>query len=133
MWLSTIWAVIILKKFYTVILFLVIALSLFLFYNKYTHTFSQKKWEDFPARRYKISSDLLENYKIIGLQKNELIELLGEDYIKNEKFFSEKIHNKPFDLDTNVVYYIGNDLLDARYIIFHIDNEVVIGYSFGAK
>ncbi len=124
---------VIIKKIYITIICCVLAFSSLLFYNNYTHTFSQKKWYSDPEQRFKITSDLLENHKIIGLTKYELIELLGEDYIKNANYFSEKIHNKPFDLNTNIVYYIGNDILDSRYLIFHIENEVITDYSFGVK
>lgn len=121
------------KKKYKIAFFITLTIVLLLFYNNYTHTFSQKKWAENPKERYKITSDLLENYNIIGLKKYELIELLGDDYIKNVNYFSEKIYNKPFDLNNNVVYYIGNDILEAMYIIFHMENDIVTGYSFGAK
>lgn len=95
--------------------------------------FSAEKWRSFPEKRYKITSDLIKNHNVIGMEKEKLIKTLGNDFLKEGTFFSEKIHHTKFYYENNIVYYIGEDLLESLYIIFHVENNIIIGYTYGAK
>ena len=77
--------------------------------------------------------DLLENHEIIGKSKKNLIKTLGDDFLKEGEFYSDQINSKKYYYTDNVIYYTGRDFLESLYIIFHIENDIVTGYTLGAK
>ena len=45
---------------------------------KKMETFTPEKWQKYPNFHYMMEEDLEKKYKLIGMKKNEIIELLGE-------------------------------------------------------
>ena len=86
----------------------------FLYFNHVSHEFSPEKWKNQPESREKITEDLFESYEVIGMTESEVTALLGDDYMKGE-------------------YYIGSYLLERIYLILHLEDGVVSGYTYGVK
>ena len=42
-------------------------------------------------------------------------------------------NDKTYDLKNNIVYYIGSELLERIYLILHLEDGVVSGYTYGVK
>lgn len=76
----------------------------------YAKDFNVEKWQEKKTLRYLMVDSLEETHKLIGMNENELIELLGEfDYKKED----------------NICYFIRNDL-GYHYLCFKFDNSVVV-------
>ena len=87
---------------------------------QYQHSFSTAKWERNPEERTKIVDDLLEDYEIVGMQKADVVELLGCNnndygYLNEENRF---------------VYYLGPERglisIDSEWLILDFANDIVV-------
>lgn len=45
-----------------------------------TNDFDKQTWESIPEERYKMSEDIIESKMLIGKTKQEIVELLGNDF-----------------------------------------------------
>ena len=104
----------------------------FLYFNHISHEFSPEKWKNQPESREKITEDLFESYEVIGMTESEVTALLGDDYMKGE-YFIDNLNDKTYDLKNNIVYYIGSYLLERIYLILHLEDGIVSGYTYGVK
>ncbi|TXE05130.1 hypothetical protein [Algoriphagus aquimarinus] len=90
----------------------IVYVSIFLIFI-FTATYYPKKefdkqlWISNPDIRYEMTGDLIDNNRLIGLSKNEVINLLGEDYY--------------FSTDTSINYDVG-------FVpgLFNIDPDVTL-------
>jgi len=120
-------------KLYNMIIFslfaaiAITALSAFIVF-KYQHTFTLEKWYKAPNDRTNIVADMLEKHKLIGMTEHEIISLLGhEENFANTKT-SFKISKTYFDPENTIVYYLGVDFMDDRWLIISLENNIVSSY-----
>ncbi|GGA67728.1 hypothetical protein [Ornithinibacillus halotolerans] len=89
----------------------------FLFFNQ--DKFSSERWKNEPKERGEMVDDFISTYGIIGMDKAEIMELLGEP------------ENVYFEDPKNIVYYLGDEpsmiKIDSYWLIiwFNEDNEAV--------
>lgn len=108
----------------------IIFFAVMLFYN-YQHTFSSEKWKSEPEKREFIVQDLLKKYELIGMSENEVIELLGDEDEKGSQQSSFKGDNTYYPPDSTLVYYIGKDFVDGRWLVLSLSRGIVNRISFG--
>ncbi len=107
----------------------IIAVLILVAHYKYTHTFTSEKWKTQSVDRSSMVDDLLKNQEIIGKTESEIVEMLGESEKEREGVFSGKIMNKEYDLENSLVYYIGEDVMDFRWLIIILSNSVCVDYE----
>lgn len=78
-------------------------LAIISYYPK--RTFDREQWLKTTEKRYEYTDDLVDNHKLIGLRKEEVIELLGRP-------FSEHKGSLHYDIG----YYPGTMALDPWYL-----------------
>lgn len=95
---------------------------------KYRHTFTIEKWLKEPDDRINIVNNLLEKHNLVGMTKEEIIFLLGEeeDYANTKTSF--KISNSYFEPESNIVYYLGIEYMDDIWLIISLENNIVVSY-----
>ena len=88
---------------------------------KYWHTFTPGKWLEYPEKRAKMTADLFEDFDLIGMSEDEIIELLGNN--NNDYGY--------FNKDNRFVYYLGNErtIIDSEWLLIDFENNVVCDYS----
>ena len=92
---------------------------------RYQHTFTIEKWHNAPNGRTKIVADFLEKHKITGMTKEEIISLLGEEETYANTKTSFKISKSYFDPENTIVYYLGVDFMDDRWLIISLENDII--------
>lgn len=107
----------------------IIAVLILVAHYKYAHTFTSEKWKTQSVDRSLMVDDLLKNQEIIGKTESEIVEMLGESEKEREGVFSGKINNKEYDLEHSLVYYIGEDVMDFRWLIIILSNSVCVDYE----
>ena len=95
---------------------------------RYQHTFTEEKWLDSPNERTKIVADLLEKHSLVGMTKNELVSLLGNEENNANAHTSFKISTIYFEPENTIAYYLGVDFMDDSWLIVSLENDIVIGY-----
>ena len=87
----------------------------------YWHSFSTKKWMDYPERRAKMTADLLDRYDLVGMSKEQIVELLGPD--NNEYGY--------FNQANRAVYFLGSErtIIDSEWLLIDFENDIVREYS----
>ena len=90
---------------------------------KYQHTFTVKKWHDDRDNRHKIVYDMLEKNEFIGMEKQQVIELLGNEDSNEQTSF--KISKKNYLPETSLIYYLGVDFMDTNWLILSMEKDVV--------
>lgn len=77
--------------------------------------FDKELWLKMEDKRYELVNDLIKNEKLIGKNKIEVIELLGDDY--NE-------------IENSINYYIGYEPsilgIDPSILIVEFENNIVV-------
>ena len=68
-------------------------------------TFDKEKWKESTEKRYEYADDLVDSHKLIGLRKEEVIELLGRPF-----------HEYEGSLDYDIGYYPGTMAMDPWYL-----------------
>lgn len=104
---------IILCSYIALTIFIILLFSIFFGLKSYFSKFSQEKWEKYSANRYYMINDLENSYKVIGKNKQEVIELLGNNYIENTD-------------QSAIMYDIQYSLVSVQYYILYYDNNIVI-------
>lgn len=86
---------------------------------KCEHTFNTSRWLRYPDERVKVVDDLLRQYDLVGLSKDQVIDLLGPE-----------TENAYFKEPGNMVYYLGPERglisLDSEWLVIELDDHVVI-------
>jgi hypothetical protein len=95
---------------------------------RYKYTFTVEKWLKTPNDRTNIVNDLLEKHKLIGMTEEEIIYLLGEEENYANTKTSFKISNDYYEPENTIVYYLGVDYMDDRWLIISIDKGIVSNY-----
>ena len=106
----------------TIILAVVIAIVSL--YSRWQHTFSTRRWKDSPEKRSNMVYSLLQKETLYGMERNNIIELLGYDQ-------HHAISNAPNEL----TYYLGsvNNPSGDRWLILEMKNDIVNQYYFRIK
>lgn len=74
--------------------------------------FDKSCWINMPLLRTYMISDIEQNYKITEMNKEQVIELLGEPTIKTTESCYE--------------YYVGTNLIDSEFYMITFENDKVI-------
>lgn len=102
----------------TVILSLLISIVLFIAWQYYQTQFTIERWKSSnPQQRGYMLNDLFQKHNLIGLSKNEVLDLLGEGYAQDN------------DNKYSWCYHVGDRFsftMDLLYIEF--ENDIVIDY-----
>lgn len=91
--------------------------------NESESHFSPEKWNQQKDKRVWMVDDLIENYNLVGMNKEKIIELLGESPSTN--YFKEP---------NNLVYWLGPERgfisIDSEWLIIWLNqNGIVINYE----
>ncbi len=81
-----------------------------------TYDFDQIEWNSNIEERYKMSEDIIESKILIGKTKNEIIEILGENYSSNT-------HNS---LIYELGFVPGLFNIDPDYLRINFENGIAI-------
>lgn len=108
----------------------VILAIVFIIYSQEVHRFTHEKWMLYPERRYLIVEDLLSSYSLVGMSEDDVISILGEE-TKGSQQSSFKGDRTYYDPEDTLVYYIGTDFLEGRWLILPLENKKVARISFG--
>jgi len=75
----------------------------------------------YPEKRAKMTSDLLENYELVGMTEDEVINLLGQNN-NDYGYFVE---------DNRFIYYLGNErtIIDSEWLLIDFENGIVTEYT----
>ncbi len=89
--------------------------------SAYWHSFSERKWANHPEKRAKMTDDLLRNYDLIGMSKEEIAGLLGTN--NNDYGY--------FNQENRWVYYLGSErtIMDSEWLLIDFDWDSVREYS----
>ncbi len=118
------WNIIIFSIFAALALAALIGFGIF----KYQHTFSAQRWKSLPDERTKMVGDFLEKHNIVGKSKEEIVSLLGKDYSYANTNTSFKLRKKNFDHKNTILYFLGVDFMDGRWLIISFENDIVSSY-----
>lgn len=88
--------------------------------------FSTERWLNDPDNRTAIVDDLLENYPLVGMTEQEILDLLG-DHDNSAGYFVE---------EDRYVYCLGIErgliAIDCEWLLIDFENGVVADYSVTA-
>ncbi len=70
---------------------------------------------------------MLEKYELIGMTEKEVYSLLGEEENYANAKTSFKISKTYFDPGNTIVYYLGVDYMDDRWLIISLEKGIVSG------
>lgn len=104
-----------------ILIYATISLGTYAGIHKYMQGFTSDKWEKYPKVRYLMLDDLADKYNFIGMNKDEVIDILGE---------SKAMYADPGDKDI-IDYYTGAGFIDPEMLSFEFqDNIVVDAYTY---
>lgn len=92
------------------------------------HTFSSEKWKKNPETRKHIVADLMNKYDLQSMSEADVIQLLGEEDRQQTSFKGDRTYYPP---DSTLVYYLGEDFMDSRWMMISFDGGGVVKVSFG--
>lgn len=99
-------------SFIILVLYVIILLSTMFGIKGYFCKFSKAKWENYISNRYCMIDDIEKNHNIIGKNKNEVIDLLGNNFIENNE-------------DSTIMYEIEYSLVAVKYYVLYFENDNV--------
>ncbi len=79
-------------------------------FNKERKTFTKEKWDRDISNRHRMADSLIRDYIVIGMARDEVIELLGINGIKN-------------NTKNSMEYYIGLETEQPKILIIDFDDE----------
>ncbi len=118
------WNTIIFSIFAAIMIAALVGFSIF----KYKHTFTVERWFKEPNNRTNIVGDLLKKHRLIGMTEEEIISLLGEEENYANTKTSFKISRTYFDPENTIVYYLGVDYIDDKWLIISLTDGIVSSY-----
>lgn len=114
------------KKFYKSILYscavilihLLLILGLTFGLIKYFSTFSTEKWcnNDWYGFRYLMIDDLKEQHKLVGMEKDEVYSILGEEDSEFENSQGENV----------ICYFVNDGFLAGEYFEIFLDDDDIV-------
>lgn len=103
--------------------FVLIAISvlMLLFDWNERHSFTQAKWREDIEVRSLIVDDLLNDYELIGMTKQEIEALLGNN--NNDYGY--------FNWENRYVYCLGGarTIIDSEWLLIDFEDDVVVNYE----
>ena len=88
-------------------------------YNDFVRRkFTKEEWINGKYERFEIVDNLLSNKKLIGLKKEELLQLLGKPDIRGENF-----------IKYNLGIGYSSNLVDPDWLIFYFKDDIVQKYQ----
>ena len=118
------WNIIIFSLFATVAISALIGFCVF----RYQHTFTVDKWFKAPNDRTNIVADMLEKHELVGMTEVEIISLLGKEESRANTQTTFKISKASFDPENTIVYYLGVDFMELRWLIISLQDGIVSSY-----
>ena len=119
------------KLRYSVIILIALLLAL-IWYNWYReHLFSSTRWINDSSSRELMVNDLLNRFELTGLTECEVIYLLGEEDQKGSQQSTFKGDSHFYPPESTLVYFIGVDYVEERWLIVSLESGVVDGISIG--
>lgn len=108
------------KKYITINIIIIIFPVLISFglvlYNEAESKFNYENWIEKQDKRVWMVDDLLEKHEIVGMYRNEIIELLGEP--SDTEYFKES---------DNIVYWLGTERglvrIDSEWLVIWFDDK----------
>ena len=102
------------------VLIVIFVLMLFLYWSD-QHSFTQTKWREDIEIRSLIVDDLLNDYELIGMTKQEIEDLLG----KNNNDYGY------FNRENRYVYCLGGarTIIDSEWLLIDFEGDLVINYE----
>ena len=97
--------------------------------SKNQHTFSKEKWTLHQDTRYKMVDDMLEKYKLIGMDEADVIQLLGQE--DNNEITSFKQNQQYYPTDSTLVYWLGVRSMNDNWLILSTDHGIITDYCLG--
>lgn len=104
---------IIIYSYIALVIFIILFSSIFWGINGYFSKFSKEKWLNYISNRYCMIDDIENNYNFTGKNKDEVIQLLGDNCIKNEE-------------NSTIMYPIHYSLISVQYYILYYENDIII-------
>ena len=100
-------------SFVSLILFIVLFFGTVIGLKGYFIKFSKDKWNNYNANRHYMINDIENNYNLIGKSKNEIVQLLGTNYIENTD-------------NSTIMYDINYSLASVQYYELYYEDDCVI-------
>lgn len=116
--------------FFVLFLMLFISVAVLVGIFKYSRTFTVGKWIDNPDERYKIVSNMLSEYDIIGMTESEIVSLLGKETENAPERF--KILKGNFPDENNLTYALGVVYMDNEWLVITMEEGIAVSYEIGA-
>lgn len=85
-------------------------------------TFSSERWKNEPEKREQMVRSLLNEYNLVGMSEDDVKALLGEEDRQQSSFKGDQNYYSP---ESTLVYFIGNDLLDWRWLVVVFEDGLV--------
>lgn len=86
---------------------------------KFLENFSPKNWNKYSDLRYLMIESLEKKYKIVGMEKEEIINVLGKPNKRNFSYFN--------DTENKICYSIMTNVIDTKFFCLTFDdNDIVI-------
>ena len=106
----------------TVLLAVIIALAAL--YSHWQHTFSPRRWKDSPEKRSNMVYSLLQKEKLYGMERSNVVELLGYDQ-----------HHTDSSASNELTYYLGSvkNPSGDHWLILELKDDIVEQYYFRIK
>lgn len=114
------WNIVIFGIFAITLAVLIAAVCVF----KYQHTWSPAKWFSDRENRYKIVSSMLNQNQLVGMAEADVVQLLGNEDSNGQTSF--KMSKTYFPPETTLVYYLGVDFMDIKWLIISLNAEGVV-------
>lgn len=123
------------KKLWCIVLFLIVGVVAVGMNKIYImeHSFTTEKWLEESLRRDKIVNDFIEHYYVNGMKESQIVLLLGDSEQDREGEFYNKFNNEKYDLKSTLVYYIGDDILESKWLIISLLDGKSIRIEIGVN
>jgi hypothetical protein len=116
------WNLIIFGVFVVIFVVLIMIVCMY----QYQHSYTRHKWDTDKENRYKIVSDMLEQYQLVGMTEAEVIQLLGNEDSSDKTSF--KISKGYYPPESTLVYWLGVDFMDDNWLVISLDDHIVTDY-----
>lgn len=113
------------RKWLFPLLILTVCLSAVIIWHR-AHSFSGSRWINDPDARDMMVNDLINRVGLLGLTEEEVTDLLGREDSQQSAFKIDRTYYPP---ESTLVYYIGEDLLERKWLILSLQNGIVDSIS----